>query len=245
MTREELIEEGKKIKKGTGGRTSDSYRIRVSTWETQCTFLLDYVKASREVRNRLIIAFANFKTRYSDGARIDEIIGILQGLPIEEIPLAKVKKEKEKKFSDKVFIVHGHNRQLRTEVKNVLLELGLKPVVLSEQANGGKTIIEKFEEKSACVNYAIILMTADDEGKAKKDHDYKPRSRQNVILEMGYFMACLKRSNVFLLLEDDVEMPSDINGIVYASIHDNWKQKLVQELRNCGYKVSADDLSVE
>lgn len=245
MTREELIEEGKKIKKGTGGRTSDSYRIRVSTWETQCTFLLDYAKASREVRNRMMLAFANFKTRYSDFYRIDEIIGILQGLPLEDLPQTKFKKGKEKNNSDKVFIVHGHNRQLRTEVKNVLLELGLNPIVLSEQVNGGKTIIEKFEEKSASVNYAIILMTADDEGRAKKDKYYKPRSRQNVILEMGYFMASLKRSNVFLLLEDDVEMPSDINGIVYASVHDNWQQKLVQELRNCGYKVSADDLPVE
>ena len=145
--------------------------------------------------------------------------------------------------SNKVFIVHGHNKALRDEVKNVLYEIGLQPIVLGEQANGGKTIIEKFEDYSGKVNFAIILMTADDEGKALKDKENHLRARQNVILEMGYFMASLKRSNVFLLLEDNIELPSDINGVGYASVHDNWKIMLVKELRNCGYKVSADDLN--
>lgn len=83
----------------------------------------------------------------------------------------------------------------------------------------------------------------DDEGKSKKETEYKLRARQNVILEMGCFMSRLKRSNVFLLLEDDIELPSDINGVGYASIHENWKNRLVKELRNCGYQVTADDLN--
>lgn len=82
-----------------------------------------------------------------------------------------------------------------------------------------------------------------EKNSALKEKDYKARARQNVILEMGYFMASLKRSNIFLLLEDNIELPSDINGVGYASVHDDWKIMLVKELRNCGYQVSADDLN--
>ena len=86
-------------------------------------------------------------------------------------------------------------------------------------------------------------MTADDEGKSLKEKEHHLRARQSVILEMGYFIASLKRSNVFLLLEDNIELPSDINGVGYASINDNWKIMLVKELRNCGYNVTADNLN--
>ena len=145
-----------------------------------------------------------------------------------------------------VFIVHGHNKELRTEVKNVLHELKLKPIVLSEQPNKRKTIIDKFEEQSKNANYAIILLTADDKGKPKNSSKrYKLRARQNVIFEMGYFMARLE-SNIFLLIEDEnMELPSDIQGIAYSYIKHDWKHKLAQELRACGYNVTSDDISVE
>lgn len=146
----------------------------------------------------------------------------------------------------KVFIVHGHNKALRTEVKSLLLELKLEPIILSEQANKGKTIIEKFEEQSNTANYAIILLTADDKGKSKDcKKRYKLRARQNVIFEMGYFMARLK-NNLFLLIEDkNMELPSDISGIAYSYVKDDWKHKLAKELRECGYDVSSDNISVE
>ena len=73
--------------------------------------------------------------------------------------------------SDKkqVFIVHGHDDQLKTKVENVLRKLGLIPIVLAQQPNDGDTIIEKFERKGSKADYAIILLTADDKGKPKND----------------------------------------------------------------------------
>ena len=97
MTIDELIEEGQRLKKGVGRKASSDFITDVSAWETQCTFMLDSVKASREVRNRLMIAFANFKLySYKDALKIDEIIGILKGIPSDKSAKTMVKKTKKK-----------------------------------------------------------------------------------------------------------------------------------------------------
>ena len=115
---------------------------------------------------------------------------------------------------------------------------------MHEQADQSRTIIEKFEENSSEVNFAIILLTADDEGRANKEIDYRARARQNVVFEMGYFIGKLGRKKVFLLLENGVDKPGDLDGIVYVPIDnaDGWKLKLVKELKVAGYNVTADDL---
>jgi predicted nucleotide-binding protein len=144
----------------------------------------------------------------------------------------------------KVFIVHGHNTEIKTEVCNTLYKLKLKPIVLHEQANLGKTIIEKFEANGNDVGFAIILLTADDLGRLKSlnETENRYRARQNVVFEMGYFMARLSRSHVFILREDGIEEPSDLSGIIYNKISENWKEKLVQELKACDYDVDANVL---
>ena len=91
-------------------------------------------------------------------------------------------------MTNKVFIVHGHNDAVKHEVARFVEHLKLKPIILHEQADKGLTIIEKFEANSNDVNFAIILLTADDEGKAKTETDYKNRARQNVIFEMGFLL---------------------------------------------------------
>jgi len=104
--------------------------------------------------------------------------------------------------------------------------------------------LKKFEQNSSDVNFAIILLTADDEGKAKRETDYKTRARQNVVFEMGYFIGKLGREKVFLLFENGVDKPGDLDGIVYVPIDtaDGWKLKLVRELKASGYNVTADNL---
>ena len=246
----ELIEKGTEIRnaisKNRSKAFSESLKEKASIWKNQCAFYVDSLKLNKFVLARFNTAVMNFgyNGRFNIDY-IDDILAILKALPQEEdLPSSNNGTAKPK--SNEVFIVHGHNKNLRTEVKAVLYEMGLKPIILSEQANRGKTIIEKFEAKSSRVNYAIILMTADDTGKANLEIDYKPRARQNVILEMGYFMARIKRSNMFLLLEDDnIEIPSDISGVVHCSVNEDWKHKLAHELKECGYKVTSDDISVE
>lgn len=147
-------------------------------------------------------------------------------------------------FSNKVFIVHGHDSLMKETTARTLSKLGLDPIILHEQSDGGKTIIEKFEKNSSEVGFAVILLTADDDGKAKKETDFKSRARQNVVFEMGYFIGKLGRSKVLLLLENGVDKPGDLDGIVYTPIdaNDGWKLKLVKELKACGYNVSADNI---
>ena len=160
------------------------------------------------------------------------------------VEIAKNEFKVENKSTKKVFIVNGHNNEIKQTAARTLSQLKLEPIILHEQAEQGRTIIEKFEQNSSDVNFAIILLTADDEGKAKRESDYKTRARQNVVFEMGYFIGKLGRENVFLLLENGVDKPGDLDGIVYTPIDEAgaWKGKLVKELRIVGYSVTADDL---
>src|SRR5690606_12147790 len=89
-------------------------------------------------------------------------------------------------FSRKIFIVHGHDDGAREAVARFLERIGLEAVILHEQANQGRTIIEKVVAHSD-VGFAVVLLTPDDEGCAKGGKP-EPRARQNVLLELGYFI---------------------------------------------------------
>lgn len=138
-------------------------------------------------------------------------------------------KSKEKPSS--VFIVHGHDEGMREQVSSFIQEIGYTPIVLHERPNLGRTIIEKFEHEVADVDFAIVLMSPDDFG-AAIGQEPKTRARQNVLLELGYFLSELGRQRVFLLYKEDVEIPSDILGILYIPFDadDEWKNKLKREM---------------
>jgi Predicted nucleotide-binding protein containing TIR-like domain len=121
--------------------------------------------------------------------------------------------------SDRIFIVHGHDEGAREAVARFVTSLGLKPIILHEQANQGRTIIEKVEDHGA-VGFAVVLLTPDDEGRAKGTDILHPRARQNVIAELGYFVARLGRDRVCALVRDSVEIPSDFSGVVYEKYDD-------------------------
>lgn len=144
----------------------------------------------------------------------------------------------DKELYDKVFIVHGHDGELKAEVQILLQKQKIEGIILSEQANGGKTIIEKFEEYSS-VGAAIVLMTADDEGRKKGAADSKFRARQNVIFEAGYFMGKLGRDKVILIADPNIEIPSDLQGVVYSD-RSNWRMEVLAELKKIGYEVDAN-----
>lgn len=138
-----------------------------------------------------------------------------------------------------VFIVHGHDGELKNEVALLLEKQKIKGIVLSEQVNAGQTIIEKFEKNSDQCRAAIILMTADDEGKSLHESDYQKRARQNVVFEAGYFMGKLGRNKVIIIVEAGIEIPSDLQGVVYTD-KANWKFQVLAELKNIGYTVDAN-----
>lgn len=143
-----------------------------------------------------------------------------------------------KKSNNKVFVVHGHDDLTLVETENLMRKLGLVPIILKDQANGGlNTIIEKFEQNSD-VGFAIVLFTSDDIGYKKDDAvSAKTRARQNVVFELGYFAAKLGRKNVAIINDGVEELPSDIQGVTYTPNSADWKYKVAIELRQAGLDV--------
>lgn len=149
-----------------------------------------------------------------------------------------------KKDSRKVFIVHGRDEIARLEVEKLLKKLELEPVVLFEQPNKGRSLIEKFEQESEPVGFAVVLLTPDDLGCIKPDNNAdKPvlveRARQNVVFELGFFFGTLKRKNVVALVKGQMEHPSDIHGVVYLPMDQSgaWRVSLAKEIKEAGVSV--------
>lgn len=139
-----------------------------------------------------------------------------------------------------VFLVHGHDEGAKHGVARFLEQLGVSPVILQEQINKGLTVIEKFEEFSSRAGFAVVLMTPDDFGYPHgKEEDIKPRPRQNVILELGYFLAKLGRNKTIVLTKGDIELPSDVFGVVYEAMDRNegWKLRVAKELKAAGFAI--------
>lgn len=149
--------------------------------------------------------------------------------------------------SNKVFLVHGHDEEIKQAVARFVEALGLEAVILHEKANEGKTIIEKFEKHSD-VQFAIVLQTPDDLAySAKETHkEAKFRSRQNVVLELGYFIGKLSRKNVMVIFRDtkNFDIPSDYSGVLYTPFDDreSWKVSLCRELNSAGFTVDTKKL---
>lgn len=140
-------------------------------------------------------------------------------------------------FSRKIFIVHGHDDGARETVARFLERIGLEAVILHEQANQGRTIIEKVVANSD-VGFAVVLLTPDDEG-CVKGGTPEPRARQNVLLELGYFIGRLGRDKVCALKRGTLEIPSDFAGVVWETMDSNggWKQALARELEAAGHSI--------
>lgn len=164
-----------------------------------------------------------------------ELFPALEGQPSS--PPANATKAKP--TSRRVFVVHGHDDGTKETVARFLSKIDLEPVILHEQPNQGRTIIEKFEAYSD-VAFAVVLFTPDDIGYAVgKEADAKPRARQNVILELGFFMAALGRSHVCVLYKGGVDIPSDYSGVIYEQMDSQgmWRFKLATEIKAAGIEV--------
>ena len=148
--------------------------------------------------------------------------------------------------NNKIFVVHGHDEEMKQTVARTLEKLDLKPIILHEQPDRGRTIMEKFEDYSEAISFAIILLSPDDKGCDANNfpESAKFRARQNVILELGYFIGKLGRNKVLVLFKDEpyFEHPSDFVGVLYTSFKDGWELEMVKELQSCGYDVDANKL---
>jgi len=156
-------------------------------------------------------------------------------------------------FGNKVFIVHGHDETTKLSVARFLEKLDLNVIILHEQPNKGRTIIEKLEANSSEVDigYAVVLLTPDDMGgtasnaaKTSSKLPLRHRARQNVVFELGYFIAKLGRERVAALYSEGVELPSDYQGVLYTKLDgsDSWKFELAREMKAAGIDLNLSKL---
>ena len=177
--------------------------------------------------------------------RIDSSINSLEQIRAQLAPPDEPSENPIPNCGDKIFIVHGHDEAAKYAVARFVAKFDIEPIILDEQLNKGQTIIDKFEEHAGEAGFAIVLLTPDDVGKSKDETDEpKPRARQNVILELGYFLCGLGRERVCVLYKEGVELPSDIHGILYVLMDnsDGWQLKLGQEMQAAGLPVDLNKL---
>lgn len=224
-------------------QTDDELELPTQFEETKLYVYDIYKRVAEKGKEGYNLAFNYFPSRYGD---INDKISTFnnQLLPflaegLNDIIDANPEFEaKPKKVSgNTVFIIHGHDKHLKTEVQLLLHRAGVNNIVLHEQADKGRNIIEKLIDETDSANYAIALLSADDEL-----NDGTKRARQNVILEIGYFLGKLGKSRVRLLKKGDVEMPSDLSGVLYENYDEagSWKIKICKELQAVGIFVDLE-----
>ncbi len=139
-----------------------------------------------------------------------------------------------------IFIVHGHDDARKHEVARLLKGLtGQEPIILHEQPDMGRVLLEKFEQTAARTGFAVIIATGDDVGRAKGKTEDEPRARQNVVFEMGFFFGALGRERTSVLLEQGVEEPGDVDGLVYVPLDGagGWKSTLARNIDAAGIDI--------
>jgi predicted nucleotide-binding protein len=227
---------------------------RFASWRRQFTkFLDEKLPGTSSKLDAKLHKMAYFRGRSESDLAVfvredgDPCIAFIESLKLDidndefevDPPPKQVPKMKQATANKSVFIVHGHDELTKTKTARFIERLGYKAIILHEQASQGMTIIEKIEAHTE-VGFAIVLYTADDvgnTGEAGKRGELKNRARQNVVFEHGYLMAKLTRARVIPLVSGNVELPSDISGIVYVD-DSNWQIEIAKEMKSAGFSIN-------
>lgn len=179
---------------------------------------------------------------------VKECLGLGLGVGQVVVPVAPANGAPKPMLS-KVFVVYGHDTAARAELEAMLRRWNLEPLILDQLPNEGQTIIEKLEKATGEAKFAIVLATPDDEGhRAGHDDEKAFRARQNVVLELGMMLTLLGRKNVAILMkqQDNMERPSDIQGLIYIPFKDSLQKDagplLAKEMNAQGYPIAVKDL---
>ncbi len=166
--------------------------------------------------------------------------GFIELLEIEESGEVETKDTGMELRGNKIFFAYAIKR------KDLVLELArhveqqhdIKAVLMEEEPHGGRTLIGKFEELASECGFGVFILTADGEctnpvGKREK------HARQNVILELGYFLGKLgRRKQIALLVEEGVEIPTNVTALGRIQITGDLGQtklELTKELKDAGF----------
>lgn len=266
MDKQQLINDLNKLKARLNNEVRSYYledntsmgRERLNSWFRSAEKILSPI--SLELYNKLkskpiepmMFTIDTPEIHYFDSYTREPLFGFIDSLILDiqndELYLPESKAEKvinsqaNQKLLKKAFIVHGHDNAKKIETARFLERIGFEAIILHEQANGGKTIIEKLEKYTE-VGFGIVLYTPDDVGEAITNQtNLKPRARQNVVFEHGLLIGKLGRDKVFPLVTDhSIELPGDISGVVYMS-DNGWEFQLAKEVKALGYEVDLNKL---
>jgi len=143
-----------------------------------------------------------------------------------------------------IFIVHGHDNAIKLEVARLIEKIGYKAIILHEQPDAGRTIIEKLEENISNSCFGIVIYTGCDEGRCSGETELRKRARQNVVFEHGYLRAKLGPNRICSLYEENVELPTDLSGVLYKPIDKDgaWKYAIAKEMKAAGLEVDMNNI---
>jgi predicted nucleotide-binding protein len=239
---EPIILNGKTI------QPNDIERIRISKSEEPSKLIIEQIREADRRSNVISLGGPSLAWRAASRAQdvTDEYIQGAVGYKKGKTAKKKIEDSGVPKSNNKVFVVHGHDSELKNDIDIFLRDIGLDPIILHRQADEGLTIIEKFEKHSDVV-YTFILLTPDDVGmtvseynKTDKEKEIEFRARQNVIFEFGYFVAKLGRRNVCCIYKEGVTLPNDISGLLYKKVGDSIDSigyEIIKELKSVGLKL--------
>lgn len=225
----------------------DILQSRVLEYAKELYLALQGQQMEKQPVGRRAAAVSNVKPLPHAGAADSSVTEAAEFLDLDLRPAPRPVPEPASRSAlatKRVFVVHGHDDRWRELLTAHLTRLGCDPIVLREHAERGQTIIEKFEQYSD-VSFAVVLVTADDEGRVRGGAtEPQPRARQNVILELGYFIGKLGRDKVCMVTGDSVELPSDFTGVLNIPLDNNgfWKQRLARELLAAGFTIEPSKL---
>ncbi len=135
----------------------------------------------------------------------------------------------------KIFIVHGHDSSLKTEVELYLRTLHLEPIILHQQVSRNKTIIEKVEFYSD-VSFAVILLTADDIGAEASLGGSDEYSSYALAIYPEYLEEMNKKFSEFLPTEKIIVKDNQQTLVEVRDLYKELKMRSRQNvLFECGY----------
>ena len=240
-----LIQEGERLRPFGGDMFTGFNGEKQSeflSWRLQAISAIESLGNDSKILLKEIEKDKRSSVFYKDS--VSNLVGVLKAAlslleKKQNNPTKNPTKDNQPVDKNSVFIVHGRDDTILQSVARFLEAIDVKPIILFEQPGKGQTIIEKLETNSN-VGFAIVLLTPDDLGKfVNGESELKPRARQNVILELGYFIGKLGRSFVGVLYDESVELPSDYRGVEYIKldIEGAWKLKLAKEMKEAGLKI--------
>lgn len=242
-----LLEEGSISKERYDVWKNNTFQIVTSAFGEWSGHATNFLGTQQFTPGPESIAYAEHERRKNLERKIKVLEAQIEGLPLIVVQPQDISGKVESLINRKVFIVHGHDGELKEATARLVSKLDLEPVILHEQSRKGRTIIENFSVHANEAGFAIVLLTADDVGSEGNLATHSPlqlRARQNVVFEMGFFFGSMGRGKVCAIHDPDVEIPSDLAGILYVPYDQpgKWRFDVAKEIREAGYDVDLNRL---